>query len=906
MNKRALFAKTVVLVLALALTCGQAVFAETGATTGGNSGSAAPRMKFPDVSATHWALKHITKLALEGIIEGDDKGNYNPDSSVSQQDVIIMAIRMMGLEDEAKQNKTAYVLPFDVSDYAKPYVAEALDKKLLSIQEETAPSGSSKAWGTRTATREWVAKIVIRALGKQEDAAQLATTATAFKDNKDISASALGFINAAVNLHIVDGFEDGTFKPTGAVTRAQMATFLSRADQYLENRTARVKIGYVTQFTDKTLSLVDLQGQTVDLALSDNIVFYTVKDDAARIPSTYIKPNMKVYVIQDQGTAYYVEDLNELKASDTVVGTLSELNVDQLTLTLVTENGTQTLNISSTVSVVDQDGKGSSLGALVKGSQLELKKTGDTVDQITIKSVPVNKSGEAVIVSIDRDGAKLSWLDKATNKPETFVYSGQATVQYNGNEIGIDQLNPGDAVQYQVQNDVVTSIVVTKPVVEPQGTADQGKLEILDVNKKIITITTADNKLVSYHVADNVQVVIQGLATAGLGDLLVGDDLKIELLNGTARKITVTNRAIKAKLLSTIISYDKGSQVLTVQDASGSLNAYKLTASTSIVYEGTTVTLDTFDTFFLKGKKVDITASGDNVLNIRMASRYDGTIVQVNTATNDLTLRMEDGNVTTFKLTTYTGVDIPGQAGASITALKPGDSVRISLNPTQDQVVSVTMRKTMAYRLIAKDVANRQITVEEPFGATAVYTVGTGVSIETQAQSGLSLNDIPLNEPVSISFFGNTIDKITLLSPIRGKVTAVDAAGGKLTVLDFNNNSQVVTIGQNPVLAQNSKPLAGISAVHVGDRVEVVTDPSGKVYVDVAVAVKRTVSSYDAYAKQLILKRVNLDDQTNFDFYTGAYIHQGTQIINPNSLLDSNEVMIYLLDGKILELEKLS
>lgn len=891
--------QTMALLLVLAMMWGQVARAEEDETA-----SSAPRMSFTDVPAAHWAIKHVTKLALLGIITGYEDGSFRPDNQVSQQEVIAMVIRMMGLEDEALRDNTDYVLPpsMQTGDFFKPYVAKALDSNLLKIEEESG-SESSAGWGTRSASREWVAKVVIRALGQESEAAKLADTATSFSDNRDISASALGYVNAAVQLQIVTGFEDGSFKPQGAVTRAQMATFLSRADQYLENRSSRVAIGYVKQLEDRKLELSGAGGQAAEFALSNQVVLYDSKGD--RIPSSFIQPGAKVYVIHDNGTAYYVEDLNERQTSETVSGVLSQVNLERLHLTIVNETGTQTYNISRTVSIVDRDGKGWSLGALINGSRLELVKTGDTVEQIIIKSVPANKSGEAMLVSVDLNGAKITWLDTATNQTESWAYTGETSFLYNGNVISPEQLNPGDNVQYTVENDVLTSLIVTKAVVEPQGTADEGILESFDLAKKIITITTPDNELRAYRLADNAQVVIEGLPSASLGDLMPGDNLKIELLNNAAKKITIVNRSVKANLMSTIINYDPDLKVLTVEGASGGLNAYKLTSSTNIVYDGNSVTLDNFSTFFLKGKKVDITASGDTLVSIRMAMRYDGTITSINTKTNDLTLKLEDGNIFTFKLATYTGVSIPGVTNATLAALKPGDEVRVMLNPTQDQVNNVTVRRSVIYRVESKSENSNQITVKEPFGPTVTYSLGSGTPVYSQAQTSLTLNDIVPGALLNVSLFGSSIDKITVLNPVRGKITAIDTAGKKLTIQNYNQASVTVALNENPNIVQNGQVLSGIGALKAGDRVEVVTDPNGKVHVHVATAMKRVVSSYSAYDGKLVLKRENIGDETDFKFMPNAYVHDRGQVILPNYLYEPNEVMVYVLDGKIMELERL-
>ena len=70
----------------------------TNPVSSGASGSV--KLSFPDVKSDYWGIRHISKLALEGIIEGYEDGAYRAENSVSQQDVLIMATRMMGLQNE--------------------------------------------------------------------------------------------------------------------------------------------------------------------------------------------------------------------------------------------------------------------------------------------------------------------------------------------------------------------------------------------------------------------------------------------------------------------------------------------------------------------------------------------------------------------------------------------------------------------------------------------------------------------------------------------------------------------------------------------------------------------------------------------------------------------------------------
>src|SRR5690606_33035553 len=93
------------------------------AQEGTNGGAAAPAMKkqFPDVIVGHWAEKSIAKLGLLGVTAGDSLGKFNPKQDITREEVIIMAIKIMGLNDEVDRNTSAN-FGFHVSDFAIPFV----------------------------------------------------------------------------------------------------------------------------------------------------------------------------------------------------------------------------------------------------------------------------------------------------------------------------------------------------------------------------------------------------------------------------------------------------------------------------------------------------------------------------------------------------------------------------------------------------------------------------------------------------------------------------------------------------------------------------------------------------------------------------------------------------------------
>jgi len=52
---------------------------------------------FNDVNASHWAANYISLLVALGMIEGDGLGNFEPDRTVTKQEAVVMALRLIGV-----------------------------------------------------------------------------------------------------------------------------------------------------------------------------------------------------------------------------------------------------------------------------------------------------------------------------------------------------------------------------------------------------------------------------------------------------------------------------------------------------------------------------------------------------------------------------------------------------------------------------------------------------------------------------------------------------------------------------------------------------------------------------------------------------------------------------------------
>lgn len=81
---------------------------------------------FSDVPADASYAQAVETLAQDGIITGDDKGNFNPDSTITRAEAATIICRLTGVETEAKKLSNSGFIDVPSSHWAAGYVAEAV------------------------------------------------------------------------------------------------------------------------------------------------------------------------------------------------------------------------------------------------------------------------------------------------------------------------------------------------------------------------------------------------------------------------------------------------------------------------------------------------------------------------------------------------------------------------------------------------------------------------------------------------------------------------------------------------------------------------------------------------------------------------------------------------------------
>ncbi|RJQ09810.1 MAG: S-layer homology domain-containing protein, partial [Bacillota bacterium] len=240
-------AAVVTLVLALAAVPALAATASGGLDVAKKEGKAHGRAKggppwFSDVGSDDWAWQDISTVAAKGIMNGYGKGFFGPKNHVTRLEVVVLATRLMGFEDEAMDLDPQEVAGFLVStfpDYpAIPTWPGAHECLAYAIQHDYLWPLMQSAHGAAfrpnsPAKRLEVIVVLLEAAGLGDEAAERAGAPIFFKDAASVPSWAWGYVALAVELGIVRG-SGGNLKVNQPVSRAETAALLNRLDDLIE------------------------------------------------------------------------------------------------------------------------------------------------------------------------------------------------------------------------------------------------------------------------------------------------------------------------------------------------------------------------------------------------------------------------------------------------------------------------------------------------------------------------------------------------------------------------------------------------------------------------------------------------------------------------------------------------
>ena len=443
--------KIISMILAVMLILGAtstAVFAKNEKQSNGK-GNVLTKF-FEDSDEVSWAQKAINKLQLKGLLKGNN-GKYQPNRSVTQLEAIIMCLRIMDWEDEAliMENLPKKYKGEAVQKWAVGYINKAAE---LGILDEVdlmyfKPSAPVK--------RHEIAKYVIRALQKEDEAQDKMDEELTFADAAAVPQGSVGYVYLVNKLGIMVG--DGKrFNPMGTLSRAEMAVLFCNLDDRVDNDNDEDEFRGIVDSISADEIVLKIGALTRTFDVSDYVVVYKGTKRVAY--STVVKGD-NVLLKTDDDVVEYIEILTDDQADDKIITNYSgELRAigsgDPITLTVKIEELTAIFKVADGAEFYFKG---------VKGTVNDLE-VGDEV------KIAVDNSNRALKVVVDRqlavitqDQGKITALDLAGTyhlsvDGTRYVLSKDADVKVDNVAADFDELEIGMDVIVELRESVIESV----------------------------------------------------------------------------------------------------------------------------------------------------------------------------------------------------------------------------------------------------------------------------------------------------------------------------------------------------------------------------------------------------------------------------------------------------------------
>lgn len=417
---------------------------------------------FSDLPEGHWAKGVVEEMVDAGIISGYTDGTFRPTKEISKIESLILLARVAGLNNYTEEaNKYLEEYTSALSKYTTSYKKDVAYLMGVGVLKESDLDNLLLASNINSPlSREEMAVLVTKVLGKESEATKNSIVVLPFKDTSSISANAKPYVYYVYSQKIMSGMDSETFSPKTSLTRAQAASILQRIYKKVDIKpsvSGSTTTPSATTFVTGTISKIDTSANSVwiksngseeEYEYDSSTKFYV---SSKEVTSSSMKKNATVTATITNDL--YITSMNISEGAKvtttTVKGTIYAASSTSKTIT-VTSNGSRkayTYDSSTTYTLND---KSSTLTASIK-KDYEITLTVDSTNLI-VKAEVVSPDeriiGEIVeastkygyIVVEDDDGDKYvlkdDYIDKYDkdykNKSENYYFDDDTDFKYNG------------------------------------------------------------------------------------------------------------------------------------------------------------------------------------------------------------------------------------------------------------------------------------------------------------------------------------------------------------------------------------------------------------------------------------------------------------------------------------------
>ena len=499
-------------------------------------------VSFTDMQG-HWAQEDVEYLAGLGIVKGTSATTFAPAQKMTACEALLFCSRATGVSaadkkqiaaDRADQLKE--ILPENVYSWAEEEMAVCLETGIISVTELEAMCSSGAL--LKSITRESLSMYLVRAMQLEPMAKNLTNYSMSFADTASISQALRPYVYLLNTYGIVQGNTANQFMPQGSLTRAEMATMLRRAIDFMDEQGIYAELPAYTDYqwvggvidavgsTSNGATLLTITGNLTDtfgISVPANVPIY---ENNIRTTPNSLRAGQYVRVnLDDKGAAQAVRlggTLTSLSGSITEVsqdsftinvsGTSKRLDIDRFTRVQVGQ-------LVGDPSLIEPDAGYTQAQCWVDGMGhlAELKLSGGTATtaQGVLQSITYG-TPTILVVQTDQGQTAVYQLDLAT----------MPTIRRDGVESTLDKLSNGDRLTITTRGGQVSQIQAFSQNTPNRDTQLSGTLLVADSRTNTMALQLPDGSVVTADVSA-ASIMTSGGATVGLNDLLPGNRLQL-------------------------------------------------------------------------------------------------------------------------------------------------------------------------------------------------------------------------------------------------------------------------------------------------------------------------------------------------------------------------------------------
>ncbi|WFA08670.1 S-layer homology domain-containing protein [Tissierella sp. Yu-01] len=554
---------------------------------------------FKDVPSTHWAYSYIEEMGKLGFINGYNDGTFKPKGTLTYLETMQLLSKLLNMTDsEVKASKDKYsglVAELKVPTWAQEAVMKCLYRGVITESDlrKAASLDMIRVGTNKRVGRLDISIYMAKAMELEDEANSKPFVSLTFKDLLSIKSEYHKLLYVLIEAGVLNanGTGNGYFEPSSPLLREQMAKMMSAAYNYLQK-------GPQTPGTPQTPS-----GDT-----------------------------------------------------ELIVGTISAINKlgSNTFITVKAKSGSEAAYLIDTSTSVRLDGKLTTVTSLFEGQTVEVTIKKGTSNAINVEAETLETKITGTIKSVSPVTNKITveYEENKTTKTAELIVVNNADITLDGTDARLIDLNKGDKVVLEIENN---------NVVEIEATAMSGEIEgvIVDLESEVvsretiyyITVEKTKGSKVEYELDEDVTIRRDG-RRAKFEDLRPGDEVVLELEYGLVVEVDaeVVERKIKGVISAISTRLNSGTEITIRNKETDKEESYSLAKDAKIEVDEKTGNITNLNV----GYYVVAIIGSDEILDLEADTRgaesmIRGTITDVNKRRSEVDLEVISSDLSQYR-----------------------------------------------------------------------------------------------------------------------------------------------------------------------------------------------------------------------------------------------------------------